>query len=320
LLQKLSFLFNPAAVCGCWSAYESVEEIKFKHIAKGCFIDCLSSQKLNLFLKYIANNGLYIHYSSVNLLYWSIVDIVDSAIALSEVSQQLGPEFANRMKNDLYKLARIKIDSMISLFHKYGYPNIKQNDVLVFIEKMSDLFADYLDDMEFHFGLESLRQILKEAKRKGCLPFVMDRDDFVLIDDFSNFYMRPIYLFKNSRHIFDNEESIVKLLSRYRIMDGSQQIENFLFVDSKSSQLVQLSDVIVGLFGKLGSYFNTNGRDKILSDFSALSQIQAENIDLLLALIDRSHDKNMGFLHTTDSYEEMSKIKVIRECRVDSHA
>ena len=299
---------------------KSVKEVKFKHIAKGGLIDCLRSQKLNLFLKYIGSSDLYIHYSSLNILYWSIVDIVDSAIAHSEVSQQLGPQFANTMKNDLYKLARIEIDSMISLFHKYGYPNIKQNEVLSFIEEMSDLFVDYLDDMEFHFGLESLRQILKEARKKGSLPFVMDEEDFVLINDFSHFYLRPIYIFKNSKHIFDNEDSIVELLSAYKIMDGSQEIKNFLFVDSKSNQLTQLSDVLVGLVGKLGSYLNTNSRDKVHSDFCSLNPVQGENIDLLLELIDRSHDKNMGFLHATDSYEEMSKIEVIRACRVESHA
>lgn len=295
---------------------KSVKEVKFKHIAKGGLIDCLRSQKLYLFLKYIGSSDLYIHYSSLNILYWSIVDIVDSAIAHSDASQQLGPQFANTMKNDLYKLARIEIDSMISLFPKYRYPNIKQNEVLSFIEEMSDLFVDYLDDMEFHFGLESFRQILKEARKKGSLPFVMDKDDFVLINDFSSFYFRPVYMFKNSKHIFDNEDSIVELLSAYKIMDGTQEIENFIFVDSKLNQLTQLSDVLTGLIGKFGSYLNTNSRDKIHSDVCSLNLVQGNNIDLLLGLIDRSHDKNMGFLHAIDSYEEMSKIEVIRACRV----
>lgn len=294
---------------------KSIKEVKFKHIAKGGLIDCLRSEKLHLFLKYIVNSDLYIHYSSLNVLYWSIVDIVDSAIAHSEVSQQLGLQFANTMKNALYMLARIEIESVISLFRKYRYPNIRQNEVLSFIEEMSGLFVNYLDDMDFHFGLESLRQILKEARREGSLPFVINEDDFVLIKDFSLFYLRPIYIFKNSEHIFDNEDSVDKLLATYKIMDGSQEINNFSFVDSKSSQLTQLSDVLVGLIGRLGSYFNTNSRDQIHSDFCSLTQIQGENIDLLLESIDRSHEKNLGFLHISDSYEEMSKIEVVRACR-----
>lgn len=299
---------------------KSVKEVKFRHIAKGDFIDCLKSQKLNLFLKYLCDSNLYIHYSSLNILYWSIVDIVDSAILHSAVSQQLGPAFANTLKNDLYKLARVEIDSVVSLFHKYEYPNVKQNQLMSFIEELSELFDDYLDDMEFHFGLESLRQILKEARTKGSLPFVMDEESFVLIKDFSHFYLRPVYMFKNSTHVFDNEDSIVELLANYKIMDDSQEINNFSFVDSKTSKLIQLSDVLVGLIGKLDAYMNTSARDKIHSDFCALNPVQGANIDLLLRLIDRSHRKNIGFLHATNSYEEMSKIEIIRECRVESHA
>jgi len=298
----------------------SVKEVKFKHIAKGDFLDCLKSQKLNIFLEYVNTSDLYIHYSSLNILYWSIVDIVDSAILYSEVSQQLGLQFANTLKNDLYRLARMEIDSVIALFHKYEYPNIKPSNVVLFVEDISDLFDKYLDDMEFHFGLESLRQILKEAKKKGALPFVMDEEDFVLINDFSQFYLRPIYLFKNSTHIFDNEESIAELLSEYKILDGSQEIKNYSFIDSKSCQLTQLSDVLVGIIGKLHGYLNSHTRSEIHADFSQLNSTQSENISLLLDLIDRSHDKNLGFLHSTDSYEEMSKVEIIRASRIKSHA
>ena len=299
---------------------KSVKEVKFRHIAKGEFLDCLKSKKLALFLKFVKNSELYIHYSSLNILYWSLVDIVDSAISHSEASQQLGLQFANTLKNDLYKLSKIEIDSVISLFRRFEYPNIKKNSVLPFIEELSDLFIGYLDNMEFHFGLESLRQILKEAKKKGSLPFVMDEEDFVLIKDFSHFYLRPIYIFKNSKHIFDNEDSIAEVLSGYRIVDDSREVNNYSFVDSQSNQLTQLSDILVGLIGKLHSYLNTRSRDEIISDFGQLNVAQSENIDLLLSLIDESHDKNIGFLHATDSYEEISKIEIIRTSRVKSYA
>lgn len=298
----------------------SAKEVKFKHIAKGGFLDCLKSKKLTLFLKFVKSSNLYIHYSSINILYWSIVDIVDSAVSHSEASQQLGPQFANMLKNDLYKLSKKEIDSVISLFRKYEYPNIKKGTVLSFIEELSGLFTGYLDDTEFHFGLESLRQILREAKKKGTLPFVMDEDDFILIKDFSQFYLRPIYIFKRSSHIFDNEDSISEILSEYKILDGSEEINNYSFTDSQSNQLIQLSDILVGLIGKLHCYLNMNSRDGIHSDFCQLNFTQSENVDFLLSLIDKSHNKNIGFLHATDSYEEMSKIKIIRASRVEVHA
>ncbi len=299
----------------CLNLQKSVKEVKFKHIAKGDFLECLKSQKLNSFLKFVKSSKLYIHYSSTNILYWSIVDIVDSALAHSEVSQKLGIHFANKMKDDLYKLSRLEIESIIALFHRFEYPNIKKDSILSFIDAIGDLFADYLDDMEFHFGLESLRQILKEAKKKGSLPFVMDAEDYLLIKDFSHFYLRPVCLFKNSTHIFDSEDSISELMGAYEIVDESERINNYSFVDSQSSRLTQLSDVVVGLIGKLSAYLNTSTRDKIRSDFVFLNSMQTDNIDLLLDLIDKSHNKNIGFLHTTDSYEEISKIEVIRASR-----
>jgi hypothetical protein len=290
---------------------KTIKEVKFRHIAKGDFLGCLKSQKLNLFLKFVKSNDLYIHYASLNILYWSVVDIVDSAIVNSEVSQMLGLEFTNKLRDDIYKLSKLEIDSIIALFHKFEYPNIKKNSVLLFIEELSNLLEEHIDDRELHFGLESLRQILKESRKKETLPFIMDEEDFILVKDFSQFYLQPIYMFKNSTHIFDNEDTIVKIVQEYKILDGPSEIKNYSFVDSETNQLTQLSDVMVGLIGKLSGYINTSSRGIIQADFHSLTSIQGENIDLLLDLINKSHNKNIGFLQTMDSYEEMSKLEFI---------
>lgn len=294
---------------------KTTKEVKFKHIASGGFLDCLKSDKLKLFQEFVLGSDLYVHYSSLNILYWSLVDIVDSAIASSEIAQKAGPTFANHLKNDLYKLSRLEIDSVIELFYRFEYPNIKTESILTFIEALTSLFDDYLDTEEFHFGLESLRQILKEAKKKGSLPFVMNEEDYILLKDLSQFYFRPVYLFKNSTHIFDNEDTISEIFSEYRILDGEEQINNYSFVDSQANRLIQLSDVFVGIMGKLFNYLNTNTRVQIENDFSSLTAVQQTNIDVLIALMDRSHNKNIGFLHHTDSWEEMSKMNIIREIR-----
>lgn len=293
----------------------NVDEVKFKHIANGDFLSCLKSNKLNKFFQYIYKSNFYIHYSSLNILYWSIVDIVDSAIINSDAAVKLGTPFANRLKNDLYKLCKLEIDSVINLFYKYEYPNIKSEFVFKFIEELTTLFDNYIETSEFHFGLESLRQILKEAKKKSSLPFIMDEVDYVLLKDLTHFYLNPIYTFKNSNHIFDNEESIADSLKGYRILDNGEEIKNYTFVDSKTSLLIQASDIFVGIMGKLTNYINTSSKDKINKDFSSLTTIQQSNIDLLIDLIDRSNRKNVGFLQSTDSYEEASKMIYIRMIR-----
>lgn len=294
---------------------KTVKEVKFKHIANGDFLECLKSEKLKLLLQFIKDSNLYVHYSSLNILYWSLVDIVDSAIVGSDTAKQLGPQFANHLKNDLYKLSRLEIDLVIELFYKYEYPNIKKESVLQFIEDLTSLFDGYIETEEYHFGLESLRQILKEAKKKGSLPFIMDEVDYVLLNDLSQFYLRPIYTFKKSTHIFDNEDDIANTLKDYKILDGQEEIKNYTFVDSQTNVLIQLSDVFVGIIGKLTNYLNTSSRDKIDADLAALTVIQKENIHLLIDVIDKSHDHNIGLIHSTDSYEEMTKLNKIREDR-----
>lgn len=294
---------------------KNITEVKLKHIAKGELLDCLRSEKLNCFLKYLLDNDLYIHYSSLNILYWSIVDIVDSAIVNSEVAMQLDLNFANYLKNDLYKLAKLEIESVIELFYNYDYPNLKKESVLEFIEELTLIFDEYLDTQEFHFGLESLRQILKEAKKKDSLPFVMDEEDRILIDNFSQFYLRPIYLFKNSNHIFDNEVVISEILANYKIINDSQEIKNYSFVDSQSNLFVQASDIFVGLMGKLFNYINNSSREKIVSDFDSLSEKQLNNINAVMDVIGKSNNKNIAFLHSIDSYENTTKLNLINEIR-----
>ncbi|PVH26848.1 DUF3800 domain-containing protein [Sphingobacterium corticibacter] len=286
---------------------KTVKEVKFKHIAFGDFLDCLKSQKLNLFFRFLKDSDLYVHYSSLNILYWSVVDIVDSAIMNSDAAMQLGHGFDNRLKNDLYKLCRFEIDAVIQLFYGFEYPNVKPENIGNFIEALSNLFEPYLPIPEFHFGLESLRQILKESKKKGELAFVMNEKNYILLADLTHFYLRPIYTFKNSTHIFDNEDSIQEDLNGYRMLDKGVEFKNYWFVDSQDSQLTQLSDIFVGFMGKYTNYRNTHSMDEIKADIDSFSALQLENMKLFIDIINKSDQKNPAFLHATDSYEEVMK-------------
>jgi hypothetical protein len=293
---------------------KTAKEVKFKHIAFGEFLDCLKSQKLKLYLQFIKDSDLYVHYSSLNILYWSLVDIVDSAIMSSESASALGLPFANRLKTDLYKLARLEIDAVIQLFYEFGYPNIKPEQIVEFVEALSNLFEAYLPEDEFHFGLESLQQILKAAKKKGSLPFIMDETDYILLSDLSQFYLRPIYTFKFSTHVFDNEDSIRDTLNDYRILDNGIEVKNYSFVDSQDSQLTQLSDIFIGLMGKFTQYRNTHTIEEIEADIQSLTQLQLDNLCFFIDVIIKSEQKNPAFLHSIDSHEELIKFSEI--CKI----
>lgn len=293
----------------------SIQEVKLKYLAKGDFLSCLKSQKLNYFLKYLLENNIYIHYSNINLLYYSMVDIVDSALVHSEVATQLGLDFSNFLKDSLYKLAKLEIDSVVNLFYSFEYPNIKKESVLHFIDALLDLFEDYEDTIEFHIGLTSLKQILKESKKEESLPFIMDEEDYILLNNFSDFYARPIYLFKNSTHIFDKEDSIEEVLSKFVFKDGDKVLQSYSFENSKDNLYIQASDTFIGLVGKLSFFINTSSLADIESSIQNLSNYQLETLDIYLDLIKKSESKNFAFLHSIDSFEEMSKLKLLSQMR-----
>lgn len=200
---------------------KTTKEIKLNHIAKGDFLDCLKSQKLQYFLKFLLVSKFMVHYSTINVLYYSIVDIVDSAVANTD-GEGIGFDLLWLMKNDLYKLCKLEQEAVAALFYKYQYPNIKADGILDFIYELTSLFVDYEDTEEFHLGLVSLKQILKESKRKKTLPFVMDEQDHVLLKEFYHFYLRPLYVFKNSKHVFDNEDEIKETFDKYELLDDGE--------------------------------------------------------------------------------------------------
>ena len=59
---------------------EGQKELKFKHLYHNSndFLSFMGSKRASGFLKWLANSGLYIHYSTLNNLFYSLVDIVDS--------------------------------------------------------------------------------------------------------------------------------------------------------------------------------------------------------------------------------------------------
>ncbi|MEG3440014.1 hypothetical protein V0288_22995 [Pannus brasiliensis CCIBt3594] len=77
--------------------------------------------------------------------------------------------------------------------------------------------------------------------------------------------------------------------------------------------MIQASDIFVGLMGKFSTYINTHSREEIVRDLDLLNEDQSRNLDSLLELIEKSDNKNAGFLARTDSYEELTKFSLIYE-------
>ncbi len=292
---------------------KSATELKLKHLARGDFLNCLKSQSLNYFLRWIYESDLYVHYVNINLFYYSLVDIVDSAIFADKELLKLDPYLLGMIKNDLYKIAMDDKELVVQILYKYDYPNIKSDQIRFFIDELFLFFSEYENDPEFHLGITSLKQILKQSSKINSLPFLEDEDDFILIENFLHFYLEPLYLFTNSTHVFDNEHGIEELLSQYQIVDGERIIDNYTFVESRTNQLIQVSDVFSGIYGKYTGFINHIEKDSIEGLFKNLSHLQIDTFVWMHNNISKAHAKNPAFLNSCCSLDELEKNNIVEE-------
>ena len=289
---------------------QNVKEIKLKHIAKGDLLSCLKSKKLEVFLNWLLTNDLFIHYSNLNILYWSSIDILESMIPneLLEIHMQL--------KTILYEFIKINLNDFVFIMYKYEYPNIHReqsnnflDDILNFIEKNKTKFISKHPNINQELIL-LISQIIENSKNTE-LPFIMDEKSHILIDDLFIFYKRPFGIFKNSKHIFDEESSIEDIFKRWQFYDNEKKWNNFEFQNSKNNDLIQISDIVVGILGKLFEYLNNTNIQELNQLKYNLKEQQLINLTKIVRLIDKSDNQTTAFIHSIQSLIESEKLVFI---------
>ncbi len=273
---------------------KTASEIKLKHVAPGVFPDILRSTKLTTLLRWISDNDLLIHYQALDPFFWSVVDIVDSL--LHKIGDTMLIHGHGVLKSDLTEILRAEFDATIDLFHRHSYPSL--------LPEGRDPFLRELITM-VHRSRVRLREphaaILERLLRKGLevdgLDFIEDNVPLRLIGEFSTFYVSRIALFNNADHILDMEDTIRERIQAMTLTRGGVPATNFRFVDSKSEPGVQLSDVVVGLLGKMHSYFTRAQLDEVAEVRAGLAGVSLENAERLRDCIARSHDANAAYLN-----------------------
>lgn len=276
---------------------KSAKEIKFKHISKAnSFLECLNEPKVLIFLQWLYASDLYVHFSNVNNLYYTVIDIIDSIEETSYIP------FLFQMKNELYKLIRNNYQDFYKLMVCYNYPNIDTSKIADFYNHI----IGYIDKNyeEIPFTLEILRQGLKVARKQKELAFLQGNTEKTILDNYFPFYIRPIGVFPNAKHIFDNEYKIEEIFDKYDFYNGENKLENYTFVNSKSIPLVQVSDCIIGLLGKYYTYINSIDMYQARSLFTTLSDNQRKVLRIFAQLILKSERLSKLLLNSTESIEE----------------
>lgn len=269
----------------------NVEEIKFKNLyAKGDFLQCVKEKRLFETLSWIDKSPFYIHYTNVNNLFYTLVEIFDSIVKPDEISE-FGYDYF-KMKSVFYYMFKKKADELQILMFKYKYPNIQREDIEVFCNELLFLLGSRREMKEEE---KFLAGMLARASKSNELVFLHDNDDYIMQENYAEFYADPIRKYQKSMHIFDEEPAVQDIVKK-QIALGENMADNFKFVKSETDIFVQLSDVVAGILGKLFKYINSTSVNQRRKDVEGLSKLQVDNILLIDKLRMDADRENPGFL------------------------
>lgn len=273
----------------------SAKEVHFQLVAPINYEDALASQKLSVLLRWLQEQDILLHYSALDVLFWSILDIIDSLMPNDPFG--IGA-YHFQLKAELHHVVCRDPSVFLSLLHGFGYPNVERAKVQEFLGTISRFLAHHAPTDRNHFGPLLKQTIQRAARRPGLeLHFLHDNEPGELIKDFSVHFLHSMYVFKNASHTFDRETYVEKVLKQYEVRDGERRL-NYRFEDSKNEVGIQLSDVVAGLMGRHFSYLQAHSLRQLRQRKADFSDVQNSNLQLLRSLIDRSDALSDGLFHS----------------------
>ncbi len=284
----------------------SAKEIKLKHVAKGEFLDILNSSKLTTFLQWIADNDLMLHYHELDPLYWSVVDVIDSI--LPELGNPMLLHYGPLLKSDLTEIIRYDLPCVVDLFRRFDYPDLAPQNREPFLREMIDLVESNAGVLHEPINAKMLKGVLQAGRYLDELVFIEGFFVRKLIEEFSTFYRNRVAVFKNAEHIMDMETEIRDAFEEIPLSCNGERFINYRFADSQSEAGIQLSDVTVGVLGKMQTYLSQTSAQDVENDRVALSGSALKNAELLRDLIDASNAANQAFLHHVASLHDIDKL------------
>ncbi|WP_439871191.1 DUF3800 domain-containing protein [Pseudomonas syringae] len=263
---------------------KNAPEIKFDMIAKGDFESALDYRKLGQYFSWLLENDIKIHYTNMNILNWSVLDIVESIVA-EESFKQYFP-IHRELKNELYRMVTCDVPAFLSILKSYSYPNIDRSETQNFLKEVRDFVLKHLP-LQPNRALVILKEVLLKAQHLTELAFLVDETPDYVIKGFEDIFLNRVARFKNSVHVFDEEETVQEAIEGIRIMDGSRVVD-FSFKDSKLVPGIQLADMMVGFLGKYFTFIERTPAHVLVQKKNKLNALQKENLKLFRQLVEKS--------------------------------
>ena len=291
------------------------KEMKFKHLysKSNDFISFMNSKKATNFFYWLSKSGLYIHYTLLNRLYYSLVDIVDS---LWDDSNYIYLVYCESIKEVLYDFAKKHFDETTKLLIKHTYPYIKE--VALFCRELRLLIKKYLSDPIS----EVFCIMLEHGETLKTMPFIQGKEcknnrseGLILISEYHLLYLQRCQEFSKSWHIFDEEPLVKEKMENIQLYERGKMLNNWKFVNSCENVFVQVSDMVVGLLRKLYYYLDDHTMEEIRSVHSTLNEVQIKNFWTIHNLISKSDNKHTllfkNIIPHTYGQQRMCKLMVL---------
>ena len=273
---------------------KSADELKSKSFFHGKdFLQCLATKQVNALIKLFSDYDIYMHYSHVNNFFYTIVEILDSITSPTEIFYEGFDYFA--LKSTFYDMLFPSIDIVAQIMIKYSYPNIKTE----YIENFCNDLLESIDDKYLQKPDELfISRMLKRALKRSEMIFIQNNTDFVMQEDYSIFYVYPILTFKMSMHHFDEELQIQDKVTNSIIHFNKEDTNNYEFVNSKSNTMIQISDLVAGLLGKMFTFINSTSMVEMSKAVNELNNVQIMNCLGVNKMRMKSDLRNKGLLHS----------------------
>jgi len=273
------------------------KELKFKFFSYGKkeLKDFLKSKILKILFEWIFSNEILIHMSSMDYLYFSIVDIIDELPDAKSTGL-----FNKSLKDILYEVVRKDIKSFVDILYRYKYTNIKKEVIFDFYKEVYRFYINYYEYDNFDpndFSKELLRQMLKSGFRREGNGFLENNDEYVLHEHYEMIYVNTPANFPKCNHIFDEEPDIIEKLEK--LESEYSDLLNMKFKKSETDVYIQLSDAIAGFSARLDTMIFNNDFSGITAFVSSLELNQVKLIHDYLKIVVKSDGFCILFTHST---------------------
>lgn len=298
-------------------------EFKFKHVATGKLPDVLKSAKLKSFFKWMIENKVFMHTKVLDVIYFSIVDILESETAFKIYYSRFEPRSEDQCHS--MPLIKVALSEMIRLYRKeffemafrIGYPDINSGNKQEFINELIQLCERYIGDacidrLQIQVDLTNmLIDVFKAFRSESSDGFVFleGESKSQLIDQMNQYYKIRIDTFPKAQQYYDNEEEVAAVINKHWKMRPNK---NYEFLDSDSDIMVQLSDVLIGFVRVFHEFLLETPFNQIENIINDMTAHQKECLGYYFDIENYSNQECMYFLNYIGPISTNDKVLKIK--------